>query len=158
VLLGAHACRGLKDNLYFAHGDLATNQRPTERLVRLVRDLGYEPATLAEARTISGFRAKACQGPSLPSAEPSRRPAVSTAIKRQDTTAAYATPLVFEDDKLVRFSSVQTDPISTHSRTSFPGSLTIRRRRSRELFVSRFRYYSVLRLLHVHRFPLRSHL
>jgi len=28
---------------------------------------------------------------------------VSTAIKRQDTTAAYATPLVFEDDKLVRF-------------------------------------------------------
>ena len=43
MLLGAHACRGLKDNLYFAHGDLATNQRPTERLVRLVRDLGYEP-------------------------------------------------------------------------------------------------------------------
>ncbi len=28
---------------------------------------------------------------------------MSTAIKRQDTTAAYATPLVFEDDKLVRF-------------------------------------------------------
>ena len=36
--------------------------------------------------------------------------------------------------------------------------LTIRRLRSRELFVSRFRYYYVLRLLHEHRFPFRFRL
>src|SRR5271155_117299 len=47
---------------------------------------------------------------------------------------------------------------SIHSRTSFPGPLSIRRRRSRELFVSRFRYYYVLRLLSVHRFPFRFRL
>jgi hypothetical protein len=44
---------------------------------------------------------------------------------------------------------------SIHSRTSFPGSLTIRHFWSHELFVSCFRYYYVLRLLHKHRFPLR---
>src|SRR6516165_6487179 len=47
---------------------------------------------------------------------------------------------------------------SIHSRTSFPGPLSIRRRRSRELFVSRFRYYYVLRLLSVHRLPFRFRL
>src|SRR5437660_811503 len=47
---------------------------------------------------------------------------------------------------------------SIHSRTSFPGPLSIRRRRSRELFVSRFRYHYVLRLLSVHRFPFRFRL
>ena len=45
-----------------------------------------------------------------------------------------------------------------HSRTSFPGPRSIRRRQSRELFVSRFRYYYVLRLLAVHRFPFRFRL
>ena len=39
-----------------------------------------------------------------------------------------------------------------------PRILTIRRCRSHELFVSRFRYYYVLRLLHVHRLPLRFRL
>jgi 3-keto-5-aminohexanoate cleavage enzyme len=52
VLLGGHARTGLEDNLYLAQGDLATNQRLTERLVRIVRDMGYEPATPAEARQI----------------------------------------------------------------------------------------------------------
>ena len=45
-----HARTGLEDNLYYEHGELATNQRLTERLVRLVRDMGYEPATPTEAR------------------------------------------------------------------------------------------------------------
>src|SRR6476620_9700339 len=56
------------------------------------------------------------------------------------------------------FSSTSIAQSSIHSRTSFPGPLSIRRRRSRELFVSRFRYYSVLRLLPVHHFPLRFRL
>src|SRR5258705_146997 len=56
------------------------------------------------------------------------------------------------------FSSISTHPGSIRSRTSFPGPLSIRRRRSRELFVSRFRYYYVLRLLAVHRFPFRFRL
>jgi hypothetical protein len=49
-------------------------------------------------------------------------------------------------------------PSSIHSRTYFPEPLSVRRRRSRELFVSRFRYYYVLRLLSVHRFPFRFRL
>src|ERR1700690_3611263 len=53
------------------------------------------------------------------------------------------------------FSSASICPCSIHSRTSFPGPLSVRRCRSRELFVSRFRYYYVLRLLHQRRFPLR---
>jgi len=63
VLLGGHARTGLEDNLYFAHGDLATNQRLTERLVRMVRDLGYEPATPTEARTILGLPRKGLPRP-----------------------------------------------------------------------------------------------
>jgi hypothetical protein len=49
-------------------------------------------------------------------------------------------------------------PASILSRTFFPGSLSIRQCWSRELFVSRFRYYYVLRLLPVHHFPLRFRL
>jgi 3-keto-5-aminohexanoate cleavage enzyme len=44
--------------LYFAAGDLATNQRLTERLVRIVRDMGFEPATPTEARDIFGLSRK----------------------------------------------------------------------------------------------------
>ena len=55
VLLGGHARTGLEDNLYFSAGELATNQRLTERLVRIVRDLGCEPASPSEARGILGL-------------------------------------------------------------------------------------------------------
>ncbi len=55
VLLGGHARTGLEDNNYYAAGELATNQRLTERLVRIVRDLGFEPATPSEARDILGL-------------------------------------------------------------------------------------------------------
>ncbi|MES2257125.1 MAG: 3-keto-5-aminohexanoate cleavage protein [Pseudomonadota bacterium] len=55
LLLGGHARTGLEDNLYFAHGELATNVRLMERLVRIIRDLGMEPATAAEAREIMGL-------------------------------------------------------------------------------------------------------
>lgn len=55
ILLGGHARTGLEDNLYYAQGELATNQRLVERLVRIVRDMGYEPATPKEARDILGL-------------------------------------------------------------------------------------------------------
>jgi 3-keto-5-aminohexanoate cleavage enzyme len=55
LLLGGHARTGLEDNLYYKHGELATNVRLMERLVRIIRDLGMEPATPAEARAIMGL-------------------------------------------------------------------------------------------------------
>lgn len=58
VLLGGHARTGLEDNLYYAAGDLATNQRLVERLVRIIRDMGFEPATPAEAREMLGLSLK----------------------------------------------------------------------------------------------------
>ena len=48
-------CAPVSDNLYYAAGELATNQQLTERVVRLVREMGYEPATPAEARELMGL-------------------------------------------------------------------------------------------------------
>jgi uncharacterized protein (DUF849 family) len=56
LLLGGHVRVGLEDNLYLEQGVLATNVQLVERLVRLVREMGYEPATPAEARQIIGLR------------------------------------------------------------------------------------------------------
>lgn len=56
LLLGGHVRVGLEDNLYYEHGVLATNVQLVERLVRFVRELGYEPATPEEARQIMGLR------------------------------------------------------------------------------------------------------
>jgi uncharacterized protein (DUF849 family) len=55
LLLGGHVRVGLEDNLYYAPGELATNPRLVERIVRIIRDLGMEPATAAEARTMIGL-------------------------------------------------------------------------------------------------------
>jgi uncharacterized protein (DUF849 family) len=55
ILLGGHARTGLEDNNYYTQGELATNQRLTERLVRIVRDMGFEPATPTEARDMLGL-------------------------------------------------------------------------------------------------------
>jgi 3-keto-5-aminohexanoate cleavage enzyme len=63
LLLGGHVRVGLEDNLYYSHGELATNQRLTERVVRLVREMGYEPATPAEARQILGLPRKGLPRP-----------------------------------------------------------------------------------------------
>jgi uncharacterized protein (DUF849 family) len=57
LLLGGHVRVGLEDNLYFEQGVLATNVQLVERLVRIVREMGYEPATPDEARQIMGLRA-----------------------------------------------------------------------------------------------------
>lgn len=58
LLLGGHVRVGLEDNLYYSQGELATNVQLTERVVRLVREMGYEPATPAEARQILGLPRK----------------------------------------------------------------------------------------------------
>jgi 3-keto-5-aminohexanoate cleavage enzyme len=52
VLLGGHLRVGLEDNLYYRRGELATNEQLVERAVRMVHELGLEPATPAEAREI----------------------------------------------------------------------------------------------------------
>ena len=62
LLLGGHVRVGLEDNLYYGPGELATNLQLTERIVRLVREMGYEPATPTEAREIMGLPRKT--GPS----------------------------------------------------------------------------------------------
>jgi uncharacterized protein (DUF849 family) len=58
LLLGGHVRVGLEDNLYFSRGQLATNQQLMERVVRQVRDMGYEPASPAEARRMMGLPLK----------------------------------------------------------------------------------------------------
>lgn len=55
LLLGGHARVGLEDNLYYRHGELATNVQLTERIVRVIRELDMEPATPAEARALMGL-------------------------------------------------------------------------------------------------------
>lgn len=55
LLLGGHVRVGLEDNLYYGPGELATNVQLTQRLVRLVREMGYEPASPSEAREIMGL-------------------------------------------------------------------------------------------------------
>lgn len=52
LLLGGHARVGLEDNLYYRHGELASNVQLTERIVRIIREMDMEPATPAEARAI----------------------------------------------------------------------------------------------------------
>ena len=59
LLLGGHARVGLEDNLYYRHGELATNLQLTERIARIIRELDMEIATSAEAREIMGLTRKA---------------------------------------------------------------------------------------------------
>ncbi|MCX6499470.1 MAG: 3-keto-5-aminohexanoate cleavage protein [Arthrobacter sp.] len=56
VLLGGHVRVGLEDNLYYKRGQLASNVQLVERAVRIIRELGCEPATPSEAREILGLR------------------------------------------------------------------------------------------------------
>jgi 3-keto-5-aminohexanoate cleavage enzyme len=55
LLLGGHVRVGLEDNLYYSRGRLATNIEQVDRIVRIIRDMGLEPATPAEARAIIGL-------------------------------------------------------------------------------------------------------
>jgi 3-keto-5-aminohexanoate cleavage enzyme len=58
LLLGGHVRVGLEDNLYYGPGELATNVQLVGRIVRLVREMGYEPATPGEARELIGLPRK----------------------------------------------------------------------------------------------------
>jgi 3-keto-5-aminohexanoate cleavage enzyme len=58
ILLGGHVRVGLEDNLYYSRGRLARNIEQVDRIVRIIRDLGLEPATAAEARQIIGLPRK----------------------------------------------------------------------------------------------------
>lgn len=55
ILLGGHLRVGLEDNNYYSHGRLAKNEELVARAVRIVRELGAEPATAAEARAMLGL-------------------------------------------------------------------------------------------------------
>ena len=55
LLLGGHVRVGLEDNLFYEKGVLATNVQLVERIVRIVREMGMEPATAVEARDIIGL-------------------------------------------------------------------------------------------------------
>lgn len=55
ILLGGHLRVGLEDNNYYSHGRLARNEELVARAVRIVRELGAEPATAAEAREMLGL-------------------------------------------------------------------------------------------------------
>jgi len=55
ILLGGHIRVGLEDNLYYKRGEQATNVQLVERAVRIVRELGCEPATPIEARQVLGL-------------------------------------------------------------------------------------------------------
>jgi len=46
---------GLEDNLYYSRGRLANNVELVERIVRIIRDMGLEPATPAQARQLIGL-------------------------------------------------------------------------------------------------------
>jgi uncharacterized protein (DUF849 family) len=56
ILLGGHVRVGLEDNLYLDRGVFATNGQLVERAVRIVQDLGCEPATPQEAREILSLK------------------------------------------------------------------------------------------------------
>lgn len=55
LLLGGHVRVGLEDSLDYLPGDPASNPRLVERMVRIIRELGMEPATPQEAREILGL-------------------------------------------------------------------------------------------------------
>lgn len=58
VAMGGHVRVGLEDNVYLARGQLAAcNAELVEKAVRVLRDLGSEPASTSETREILKLRA-----------------------------------------------------------------------------------------------------
>lgn len=55
--LGGHVRVGMEDNVWIAPGELArSNGQIVEKAVRILRELGFEPTTPAEARALLGIR------------------------------------------------------------------------------------------------------
>jgi len=57
LLLGGHVRVGLEDNLYLDKGVMAkSNAEQVSKIIRIMRELGEEPATPDEAREILGLK------------------------------------------------------------------------------------------------------
>lgn len=57
ALLGGHVRVGLEDSLFIERGVLAvSNAQQVEKIVRILREMGHEPASPAEARSILGLK------------------------------------------------------------------------------------------------------
>ncbi len=57
ALMGGHVRVGLEDSLFIERGVLATsNAQQVEKIVRIIREMGHEPATPAEARAMLGLK------------------------------------------------------------------------------------------------------
>jgi 3-keto-5-aminohexanoate cleavage enzyme len=53
IAMGGHVRVGFEDNIYYRKGELAnSNARFVERVVRIAREVGREPATVQQAREI----------------------------------------------------------------------------------------------------------
>lgn len=53
IAMGGHVRVGFEDNIYYRKGELAdSNARFVERVVRIAREVGREPATVGQARKI----------------------------------------------------------------------------------------------------------
>ena len=60
IALGGHVRVGFEDNIFYRKGELAdSNARFVERVVRIAREIGREPATIGEARAILNLPAAA---------------------------------------------------------------------------------------------------
>ncbi|MGH7210633.1 MAG: 3-keto-5-aminohexanoate cleavage protein, partial [Acetobacteraceae bacterium] len=55
LLLGGHVRVGLEDNLFYRRGEPATNEQLVARTVRIMAELGLEPASAGEAREMLGL-------------------------------------------------------------------------------------------------------
>ncbi|MDE2620291.1 MAG: 3-keto-5-aminohexanoate cleavage protein [Sphingomonadales bacterium] len=57
ALMGGHVRVGLEDSLFIEKGVLAvSNAQQVEKIVRILREMGHEPATPAEARAMLGLK------------------------------------------------------------------------------------------------------
>ena len=55
IIAGGNARVGLEDNIYIAKGEFATNEQLVEKAVRMIRDLGANVLTPAQARKKLGI-------------------------------------------------------------------------------------------------------
>ena len=60
ALMGGHVRVGLEDSLLIARGQLAkSNAEQVEKVVRILREMGKEPASPDEARALLGLKGRA---------------------------------------------------------------------------------------------------
>ena len=57
ALMGGHVRVGLEDSLFIDRGQLAvSNAQQVEKIVRIIREMGHEPATPVEARAMLNLK------------------------------------------------------------------------------------------------------